>query len=155
MKLSQHAAAIAALVLPVLLTACDLLDTPTHYLCKAQGESFHYAKAERRAPIGVQDIAFTLSTYRKKNTYTISTHAAIPESQSSLIVLDKAKSNDVEAVYLLDTIDAATKIRTVSSLVLHRVSGDVRLFHHRWLPPVEWKDSDQYMYSGHCVKATS
>ncbi len=155
MKLSKLGAAIAVLALPVLLTACDLLESPAQYQCKAQGESFRYAKGERRAPIGMQDIAFTLSIYRNKNTYAISAHPVIPESQNSLIVLDKAKSNDVEAVYLLDTVDAASKIRTVSSLVLHRVSGDVRLFHHRWLPPVEWKDSDQYLYSGHCVKAPS
>jgi hypothetical protein len=155
MNVRRLATSFALLALPLLLTACDLLDSKTQYQCKAQGESFRYAKAQRRAPVGMQDIAFTLTTYERKNSYAISKHPAIPESQNSLIVLDKAKSNEVEAVYLLDTVDAATKIRTVSSLVLQRVSGDIRLFHHRWLPPVEWQDSDQYMYRGHCVKAAS
>ena len=66
------------------------------------------------------------------------------------IGLDAGRSSPAESVYLLDCIDPATGVRRVSSLVLNLTSGDVRLFHHRWVPPVQWQDSDQYLYVGNC-----
>jgi len=59
--------------------------------------------------------------------------------------------NPVEVIYISDRIDQ-DKFRIVTSLVLNKVSGDVRIFHHRWIPPKEWQDSDMYMYTGDCRK---
>jgi len=58
----------------------------------------------------------------------------------------------VEVIYLSDRIDQ-DKFRIATSLVLNKVSGDVRGFHHRSIPPNEWRDSD--MYKGDCRKKTA
>jgi hypothetical protein len=104
-----------------------------------------------QAPAGDQ-VRFALSTYRFGTGYDFSSKPALPEQQDKSVLLDRARSNEVERLYSYDATDSTTRYRTLTTLVLNQVSGDFRLFHHRWIPPVEWKDSDQYFYSGNCMR---
>lgn len=153
MKLRSIGVCLSTLTASLLVAACDRFSAGTSYDCQAKGESFRYRNGQRLPQADTQAIAFTLTTHPNRGGYDISANAAVPEAGNKLITLDKTRSTDVESVYLYDAIDAASTFRTVSSLVLNLTSGDVRLFHHRWIAPVEWRDSDQYMYTGTCLKA--
>ncbi len=130
------------------LAACSQTEPSTHYHCTAQGERFHYRAGERQGVFGQQSIQFKL-VLRAKN-FSIEAQPAWGEWVDQRIVLDAARSNAAESVYLLDHTEAASGFRTVSSLVLNLVSGDVRLFHHRYVPPAQWRDSDKFIYTGVC-----
>lgn len=149
---SRPALALAALGAVLLLSGCERLRGATQWACQAQGESFRYRDGQRLGEPGMQTITFTLTTYTKRNSYKLAVHPVVPEMSARAIVHDKARSNAVEWVYLHDTTDAASSFRSVRSLVLNTTSGDVRLFHRRWVPPVAWRESDQYTYSGNCTR---
>ena len=95
-------------------------------------------------------ITFALTLRAERSGFELGPQPALRELAEPGIVLDATRSSPAESVYLLDRTDAATGVRRVSSLVLNLTSGDVRLFHHRWIPPVQWQDSDQYLYLGNC-----
>ena len=141
-----------ALAAVLLLSGCERLRGATQWACQAQGESFRYRDGQRVGEAGTQTITFTLTTYTQRDGYKLAPNPAVPELSARAIVRDKARSNAVEWVYLHDATDAASKVRSVSSLVLNTTSGDVRLFHRRWVPPVGWRDSDQYTYGGSCTR---
>lgn len=143
--------ALAALFVP--LTACDQPSPGTRYDCQAKGESFRYRDGHRKGTSGPDAIAFTLTLRTDRSAYEFSANDALPEMRQPRALLDKTRSSEAEVVYLHDAIDPVKKQRVVTSLVLNTVSGDVRVFHHRWTPPVEWRDSDQYLYTGNCLKA--
>ena len=149
---SRPALALVALGTALLLSGCDRLRGATHWACQAQGEVFRYRDGQRLGEAGVQSIRFMLTTYAKRDTFKLATHPVMPELSAPGVVRDLSRSNPVEWVYLRDVTDTASKFRTVSSLVLNTTSGDVRLFHHRWVPPVAWRDSDQHSFTGHCTK---
>ena len=100
----------------------------------------------------VWQILFSLNVAPFKDTLQISENAAFPELQNPKIVFDKSRSDATEAIYLFDTQDAQTKYRTVSSVVLNKTSGDIRLFHHHWIPPKEWENSAIYSFRGLCLQ---
>lgn len=133
----------------LLAAGCDASRQPTPWDCRADGESFRYRDGQRLAPPAAP-IEFRLTIDTGGQRYEIADHAAIPELRDKRVVLDSPRSSAAESVYLLDATDPATGQRVVTSLVLNTVSGDLRLFHHRWTPPVEWRDSDQFQYTGHC-----
>jgi hypothetical protein len=134
------------------LLACSKPETATAYDCAVQGERFHYRAGERQGAVGPQPLQFKLLLRAK--SYRIEAQPALSELADQRIVLDANRSNPAESVYLHEHTDAATGFRTVNSLVLNLVSGDVRLFHHRFIPPAHWRDSDKYIYTGVCRPPT-
>ena len=142
--------ALTAATLGWLLAGCSWLDPGIDHACTVSGERFRYQDSKRLGEVGVANLKFSLTTYRWRNSYSISSAESIPEQANPQVLLDKGRSNSAESVYLLDQTDAASKERTVTSLVLNLVSGDARISHRHWLPPAEWRNSDQYSYSGHC-----
>jgi hypothetical protein len=144
--------ALTAATLGWLLAGCGWLDPGIDHACTLSGERFRYQDGKRLGEAGIANLKFSLTTYRWRHSYSISGVETIPELANPQVLLDKSRSNSAESVYLLDQIDATSKERTVSSLVLNQVSGDTRIAHRRWLPPAEWQNSDQYSYSGHCKR---
>ena len=122
------------------------------YSCIVRGDSFRYANGVRIEETIPEEILFTLKVVPLKDTVQISENAAFPELQNPKIVFDKSRSDATEVIYLFDTQDPQTKYRTVSSVVLNKTSGDIRLFHHYWIPPKEWKNSAIYSYRGLCLQ---
>lgn len=114
--------------------------------------AFATRAGQRQGPAGVVPIHFKLVLRADRRGFDLGAHLALIELADPAIVLDASRSNAAESVYLLDRTDPAAHFRRVSSLVLNLTRGDVRLFHHHWIPPAEWQDSDQYLYSGHCRK---
>lgn len=141
-----------AAALAVAQPGCDALSPSLRYDCQLQGETFRYRGGTRIGPAGVQPLRVPLVL--RGEGFEVPGVADLPEMASPGAGRDAARSSPVEVVYLRDTTDAATRQRTVSSLVLNLTSGDARLFHHRWEPPAGWKDSDQYLFTGRCVRAT-
>jgi len=123
----------------------------TQYECHATGESFRYVDGIRKEQEIPKRIEFTLTLYEYGGHFTISKNEFFPELQNPQIALDNKKSNSVDAIYSYDVINSETKFRTVSSLIFTRVSGDYKIFHQRWIPPNEWKDSDLYTFQGYCL----
>ena len=121
------------------------------YSCIVRGDSFRYANGIRIEETIPEEILFSLKVAPFKDTVQISENAAFPELQNSKMVFDKSRSDATEAIYLFDTQDAQTKYRTVSSVVLNKTSGDIRLFHHHWIPPKEWENSAIYSFRGLCL----
>ena len=103
-------------------------------------------------PFATRTVCAWASPASWQKNYAISGTELLPEQTTRQIFFDAARSNPVEATYLLDKTDKDSKERVVSSLVLNSVSGDARIFHRRWIPPGEWRNSDQYLYSGNCKK---
>ena len=134
------------------LSACLPGDVKTEYDCAGKGYVHRYRDGKPLVSLGDEQIQFRLATWRDGKAFEITDDPRIHEHQNKAIVLDAARSNEVERTYIFDITYAATKMRNLSSLVLNTQSGDVRLFHHRWIPPVEWRDSDQYFFSGNCRK---
>jgi len=123
----------------------------TEYECIASGESYRYVDGVRKEQEIPKRIEFTLTLFDYGDRFLISNNEFFPELQNPKIVLDNKKSNPVDAIYSYDVINGETKFRTVSSLIFNRVSGDYKIFHHRWIPPNEWKDSDLYTFQGYCL----
>jgi len=134
------------------LAACDGIFFKDQYTCNVSGYSYRYRNGVRIKEDIPASIEFTLNTFSHRNYYQIDAAGLFPEHINKDVLLDKSKSNPVEAVYISDKSDSQSKFRTVSSLVLNQVSGDIRVFHHHWIPPNEWKNSDLYMFTGSCHK---
>ena len=133
------------------LTACNGASVGQEHTCKVKGYSYRYRggiQIEENIP---ETVEFSLVTFQNRNNFKIITNGFFPEHNNPKILLDPKRSNSAEDVYLYDKIDQEN-FRTVTSLVLNKVSGDVRIFHHYWIPPKEWKDSDMYMFTGNCRK---
>ena len=122
------------------------------YSCIVKGDSYRYANGIRIEETIPEEILFTLKVTPLSKTVKISEHAAFPELQNPKMVFDKSRSDAAEAIYLFDEQNSATKYRTVSSIVLNTTSGDIRLFHHYWIPPKEWENSAIYSYRGLCLQ---
>ena len=134
------------------LVGCESWDPPVQYQCNVTGEFFRYREAKRTSKVGDQSVSLELSVYRYRSVAVVSHADEIDEFQNQKINLDQNISNDVESFYKLEFDEPTTHQRTVSSLVLNRVSGEVRIFHHRWMPPGAWEDSDMYLLKGECRK---
>lgn len=134
------------------VTSCGAIRARTEYDCSMSGERFHYRAGIRSGPQGAVDLRFTLVIDEWRNNYSVGSNTPIPEHESRQISLDRGRSSPSERVYLSDTVEPHSGIRVVSSLVLNTVSGDARIFHHKWLQPAGWEDSDQYSYVGNCRK---
>jgi len=125
----------------------------TEYECIASGESYRYIDSVRKEQEIPKRIEFTLTLFDYGDLFLISSNEIFPELQNPKIILDSKKSNSVDAIFNYDVVDNETKFRTVSSLIFNRVSGDYKIFYHRWIPPNEWKDSDLYTFQGYCLPA--
>jgi hypothetical protein len=152
---SPHWRPVLALLLASMLAGCTALDPKTEYACAGKGYVHRYRDGKEIDATAGDPIRFSLATFRFQNGFDISAVSTLVEVQNPAIVLDKSRSNDAERLYAYDVTDAQTHQRTLTTLVLNPVSGDFRLFHHRWIPPAQWQDSDQYFYSGNCLKSTS
>ena len=140
------------IIIALLITALIAYRMLTkEYSCIVRGDSFRYANGIRIEEAIPEEILFSLKVAPFKDTVQISENAAFPELQNSKMVFDKSRSDATEAIYLFDTQDAQTKYRTVSSVVLNKTSGDIRLFHHHWIPPKEWENSAIYSFRGLCL----
>jgi hypothetical protein len=122
------------------------------YSCIVKGDSYRYANGIRIEETIPEEIVFTLKLAPLSDTVKISENAAFPELQNPKMVFDQSRSDATEAIYLFDLQNPETKYRTVSSVVLNTTSGDVRLFHHYWIPPKEWENSAIYSYRGLCLQ---
>jgi hypothetical protein len=141
------------LLIPLfLLTACNDTLVKDKYTCRVTGYSYRYKNGVRIQEDIPQSIEFSLVAFPRQNYYEINAGRFFFEHKNKNVVLDRNRSNPVEAVYLSDKTDGQSKFRTVTSLVLNQVSGDIRVYHHRWIPPNEWKNSDLYMFTGNCQK---
>jgi hypothetical protein len=134
------------------LTACNDTLVKDKYTCKVSGYSYRYKNGVRVEEDIPQSIEFSLAAFPRENYYEIDAGKLFLEHKNKDVVLDRNESNSVEAVFLSDKTDSQSKFRTMTSLVLNQISGDIRVFHHRWIPPNEWKDSDLYMFVGNCQK---
>lgn len=124
------------------------------YSCSVNGQYLQYQDgitiAEKDS--AGKPIQFELTYYDYLPKFTITSFTNdFQAHQNPQIVLEDTKSSSVEKVFLYDQIDQKTQFRTVSSLVLNTTSGDVRLFHHYWIPPNQWQNSSLYTYSGYCL----
>ena len=119
------------------------------HICKIKGYSYRYRDGAKVEENIHETVEFSLVTSRYQKRFRINANGFFPEHKNPNILLDTETGNPVEAIYLSDRIDQ-DKFRTVTSLVLNKVSGDVRGFHHRSIPPNKWRDSD--MYTGDCRK---
>ncbi|MDB5946855.1 MAG: hypothetical protein JWQ33_1881 [Ramlibacter sp.] len=137
------------------LAACDMVDLQSRYACTGKGYVHRYRGGKELVAPAADRIAFSLATDRYGDGYDIGPDAPLPEHRSKAVRLDRARSNDSESLYSYDVTDQGTRQRTVTTLVLNRLSGDFRAFHHRWVLPADWKDSDQYFFSGSCVKGAA
>ena len=147
---------LALLAMPTaMLAGCGVLDPATRYACTGQGYVHRYRESKKVDATPPDPIRFSLATFRFQNKFDISAVSTLVEVQNKSIVLDKTRSNNVERLYAYDVIDAQTHQRTMTTLALNQISGDFRLFHHRWILPAQWQDSDQYFYSGNCLKTPS
>ena len=133
------------------LAACGDTFFREEHTCKVKGYSYRYRDGVRIEENIPETVEFSLTTFKYQKHFRISANGLFPEHNDPNILLDKAMGNPVEVIYITDRIEQ-DKFRIVTSLVLNKVSGDVRVFHHRWIPPKEWRDSDMYMFTGNCRK---
>ena len=142
-------AILLAALLP--LAACGDNFFREEHICKVKGYSYRYRDGVRIEESIPETVEFSLATFKYRKHFRINANGLFPEHNAPGILLDKAMSNPAEAIYISDKT-GQDKFRIVTSLVLNLVSGDVRVFHHRWIPPKEWRDSDMYMFTGNCRK---
>jgi hypothetical protein len=135
-----------------LLTACNDTFFKDKYICKVSGYSYRYKNGVRIKEDIPENIEFSLTIFSHRNYYEIDAAGFFLEHKNKDVLLDKEKSNPVEAIYITDKTDTQDKFRTLSSLVLNQVSGDIRVFYHRWIPPNGSEDSDLYTFTGNCHK---
>jgi hypothetical protein len=149
------------LSLLIFLVACIALlwvfDLPqktflkTDYLCVTRGYSYRYQDGKRVDQAIPDLLRFELKTYKFSKHYEIEKNPIFLEHQNQNIVRNTQGSTDVEDLYLYDVINPTTHERTQTSLVINTLSGDMRLMHHRWMPPKGWENSDLYYFSGYCL----
>ena len=122
--------------------------------CSATGDFLKYQNGkkieEKVADSG--PVNFELVTYPYINQFKlIDAENYFPAHQINKLVFDSSKSSGVDNIFNYDETNIETKFRTVTSLTLNQISGDIRLFHHYWIPPNEWQNSTMYSYSGFCL----
>ena len=135
----------------LLMSACGDAFFKEERICKVKGYSYRYrgeTLVEENLP---ETVEFSLVTSRYGKHFKLDANGLFPEHNNPDIRLDKTMGTSVEPIYIYDQTDK-DKFRTVTSLVLNLVSGDVRIYHHRWIEPKEWRDSDMYMFTGDCRK---
>lgn len=130
----------------------QILWLPTPYICETKGYSYRYKDGVRLNESIPEHIRFELTTFQYASRFKIEEDNIFKEHQNSKIVYNKAGSSSVEDLYLYDATDPSTNERTQTSLVFNTTSGDIRLMHHRWIPPNGWQNSDLYFFSGFCLK---
>jgi len=131
---------------------CDHLDPPVRYDCKASGEIFNYHDGLRTSRTGEQDFDLELKVFPLRHFVLVSNAKGIEAFEDRKIALDKSSSNEVELIYKFEKDDLQTHEKIISSVVINRTSGDLRLFHHRWIPPASWENSELYLLNGNCRK---
>jgi len=137
-----------------LLWALDLpqkIFFKTDYLCVTRGYSYRYQDGKRIDEAIPDPLRFELKTFKYSKHYEIEKNSIFLEHQNQNIVRNTQGSTDVEDLYLYDVINPTTHERTQTSLVINTLSGDMRLMHHRWMPPKGWENSDLYYFSGYCL----
>jgi hypothetical protein len=143
------------MLLCLVLASCDHVDPSSVFDCQVKGEIFRYQAGQRVSPQEEQTLNLQVTIYQRRSHFLISGNEQLaPELANTKIVLNDKNSNAVERYYQLDQLDEKTGERRASNMVLHTLSGDVRLFHRHWQPPNEWKNSNQYMLKGHCKKVS-
>ncbi len=130
----------------------QILWLQTPYICETKGYSYRYQDGVRLNEPIPDLIRFELTTFQYASRFKIEEDAIFKEHQNAKIVYNRAGSTAVEDLYLNDVTDPSTKERTQTSLVFNNISGDIRLMHHRWIPPNGWQNSDLYYFSGFCLK---
>ena len=148
--LSRKAVTLLFAAAMLALTSCDKADVSTAHTCSGKGHVHRYRDGVKLASPTEEGIEVKLTTYRDKNTVVVAPNPKIAEHQNPAVLLDSTRSTDAERVYMFDVTDPTSRFRTVTSVVINQVSGDFRLFHHRWIPPAEWRESDQYFFAGNC-----
>jgi hypothetical protein len=124
------------------------------YSCSVNGEFFQYKDGKSLVDTKTdgKSITFDLDYYNYWPKFVITDpDNYFPAHQKSQITLEEKKSSSIEKVFLYDQINQETKFRTVTSLILNTTSGDIVMYHHYWIPPDKWQDSDLYTYSGFCL----
>ena len=140
------------LLAALFLTACGEAFFSEQYVCSVKGHSYRYRDGIRIEENIPKIVEFSLVTYRYRKTFRFNANGIFREHEAPNILLDPSLGSPIEPIYIYDQVSPDNNFRTVTSLVLNKTSGDVRIFHHRWIPPNEWRDSDMYMYAGNCRK---
>jgi len=132
--------------------ATHLLDD--EYVCRVEGDRLRYADGVKITERTRQDgaLGFELAIPPYLDRFHLDARGGFPEFLNPGIRYDRRRSDPVTAYFVYDQTDPGTGFRTVSSLVLNKTSGDVNLFHHRWIPPNGWESSDLYEFKGHCKR---
>lgn len=144
------AGVLAGVLASLALLGCDKADADKVYQCLGKGHVLRYRDGIKLPAADEEGLQVVLTSPGDKSTLGIAPNAKIAAHQNPAMRLDKARSTEAELVYLFDQTDPASRFRTVTSVVLNQISGEFRLFHHWWIPPAQWRDSDQYFFSGNC-----
>ena len=134
------------------LAACGGGFFKEEHICKVKGYSYRYRDGVRIEENIPETVEFSLTTFKYQKHFRISANGLFREHEAPNILLDPSLGSPMEPIYIYDQVSQDNNFRTVTSLVLNKISGDVRIFHRRWIPPKEWRDSDMYMYTGNCRK---
>jgi hypothetical protein len=121
------------------------------YSCIVKGQSFRYKNGVRVNEKIPDEIQFLLNIPTYGHSFELGKNDFFYAHQGKKITFDKSRSTDAESIFLHDEIDSSSKERAVTSVVFNTVSGAIRIFHHRWIPPNVWENSDLYMYTGICL----
>jgi hypothetical protein len=124
------------------------------YVCSVEGAGFRYGDGVKLAERTRQDgaIGFELTLWPYVDRFHLDAGDRFPELLDPSVKYDRRRSDPVTAYFVYDQTDPVSRFRTVSSLVLNKTSGDINLFHHRWIPPSGWETSDLYEFNGHCQR---
>lgn len=146
------AASIATTFFIILI--CAAFSYKKIYICSVKGDFLEYKNGNQILEINnrTEPIVFEFVYQPIDSKFHINSPEKIfmPHANPE-ITLVKNKSNSVEKFFLQDKTDKETNFRTVTSLFFNTTSGDIALFHHRWIPPAGWENSTKYAYSGYCL----
>ena len=135
-----------------LLAACGHAFFGEKHTGKVKEYSYRYhdgVKVEGNIP---ETVEFSLATFQNRNYFRYNANGLFQEHEAPGILLNPEMSTSAESIYIYDQINK-DKFRIVTSLVLNTVSGDISVFHHRSIPPKEWRNSN--MYTGDCREKTA
>jgi hypothetical protein len=124
------------------------------YSCVVKGQSFRYKDGVRLNEEIPKEIQLPLSLPAYGHSFELGKNNALYAHGDSKIPYDPSRSSDAESTFLFDETNINSKERIVTSVVFNLTSGAIRLFHHRWIPPNIWQNSDLYMYTGTCLTAS-
>jgi|APCry1669189241_1035207.scaffolds.fasta_scaffold01170_10 hypothetical protein len=146
--------ALAIIILVVIAGLTYLHFQQREYFCVAKGESFRYKDGVRLEEEIPGEIQFPLSIPAYGHSFELGKNNAFYAHRDSKIPYDPSRSSAVESTFLFDETNTNSKERIVTSVVFNLTSGAIRIFHHRWIPPNIWQNSDLYMYTGTCLPAS-